>query len=220
MVKSNSNSPRQRIKGGIVIPDDVDFPDGLLGKISGDDDFSIATPDTYTSPKQIHTPSSSDEAGIFDSSSASTDDDNDSDLDADALLAYATLRLQQQHLKDEIKALNVILNEKDGHILELSDQLKRATASKCDLVVHVTELEREKQKAEQYGSVDAQEHRQKCLRAVEKRAEIEIGFINELNTLTCRLNELDRRHKNHILEKDFIIAQLNEQLRHYLNKYY
>ena len=48
---------------------------------------------------------------------------------------------------------------------------------------------------------------------LEGRADMEREFMNELATLSEQLMSMDRKFKNQILEKDFVIANLEEELR-------
>ena len=164
------------------------------------------------------------------SSGTEADDDDDDDDDDDEeeeeeesstnaaeLLAYANVRLQQQRLQIEVKQLKDLLRQRDEQVVQLSGQLRRATESKCDLVVACTEMERLKEEAEKYGSEEAREVKKGYLAVLEDRADMEREFMNELATLSEQLCEQDRRFKNMLMEKDFTIAQLEEKVRRLTN---
>ena len=125
----------------------------------------------------------------------------------------ANIRLQQQELRQEIKALKTILHSKDEHLLHLTSQLRRATASKCDLVNSVTDMEQEKEKIEQAGEAQLEEDKRGYLQVLEKRADMEREYMNELATLSEQMMTMDRKYKNQLLEKDFSMAKMAEELR-------
>jgi hypothetical protein len=133
--------------------------------------------------------------------------------DAKELLGYASTRIKLQHLKEENKELKEMMARKDEHIIQLTGQLRRATASKCDLVVACTELERQKELAEEYGGTEGLHLRKEYLTMLEGRADMERQFMNEMASLTEHLCDMDRRYKNQICEKEFYIGQLEEQIR-------
>jgi hypothetical protein len=129
------------------------------------------------------------------------------------LLAYANIRVEHQKMKEDMKALKAMLAAKDEQLLQLTCQLRRATASKWDLVVACTDMERQMEAVEKYGSPQSQQVRQQYLEMLEGRATMEREFMNELQTLTNELLATDRRYMNQLVDKDFTIGQLEEQVR-------
>ena len=116
-------------------------------------------------------------------------------------------------MKEEMKGLKALLANKDEQIVQLTGQLRRATVTKCDLVVACTDMERQMELIEKYGSPQAQQVRQQYLEMLEGRATMELEFMNELQTLTNELLATDRRYMNQLVDKDFTIGQLEEQIR-------
>lgn len=85
----------------------------------------------------------------WDNDNHNNDDDDDdasaSSFDSNTtqdLLERAHDRLNMQGLFEEVGQLRNIIEKKDKEIDELSGQLRRAVATKCDLVIAHTELER------------------------------------------------------------------------------
>jgi hypothetical protein len=154
------------------------------------------------------------------------DDDNDALVDGDdqqsitteeksskELLAYAAIRLQHQRTLEELKAAKASIVQKDEQIIQLTGQLRRAVASKCDLVVACTEMEREKEETEKYGTPETRQVKQQYLDILEGRADMEREFMNELGLLTQELCKTDRKYTNQLCDKDFTIGQLEEEVR-------
>ena len=188
---------------------------------------SVDTPATFVGLDIKQESIASDESSMTDDSMYTTendDDDSDDDDDNDDdeedtskgtknLLIMANIRLQQQELREEVKALKTMLHTKDEQLLHLTSQLRRATASKCDLVNAVTDMEREKEKIEQAGEAQLEEVKWGYLQVLEKRADMEREYMNELATLSEQMMTMDRKYKNQLLEKDFSMAKMAEELR-------
>jgi hypothetical protein len=129
------------------------------------------------------------------------------------LLEKAQSRLKLSEYEQEIVSLKEDLMEKNAKISALTLQLRRATASKCDLVVACSDIEAQKLEIEQLHGKEEKRWKQMPLREQELRAQVEKEFMNELSRLMEQMNDMKRRHGNEILEKDFEIAQLQETLR-------
>ena len=78
----------------------------------------------------------------------------------------------------------------------MTSQLRRATASKCDLVNSVTDMEQEKEKIEQAGEAQLEEDKRGYLQVLEKRADMEREYMNELATLSEQMMTIHRKYKN------------------------
>lgn len=159
-----------------------------------------------------------------DNSSLTTDSDNEDEDDSDdakpsshksahQLLEKAQARLQLAEYEGKINDLKEELMEKNEKITTLTLQLRRATASKCDLVVACSDIESQKLSLEELHGREERKWKQMPLREQEVRAEVEKEFMNELSLLMDQMTDLKRRHRNQLLEKDFEIAQLQEKLR-------
>lgn len=132
---------------------------------------------------------------------------------AQELLEKAQQRLLMSNLESKITDLKEELMTKNERISTLTLQLRRATASKCDLVVACSDIEAQKNDLEDQHNREERKWKQMPLREQEVRAQVEIEFMNELAKLMDQMNDLKRRHTNELLEKDFEIAQLQEKLR-------
>ena len=158
------------------------------------------------------------------------DDDNSSDdaasEDAAALLERAHDRIARQQLQEDVRDLRAVLERKNGELEHLAGQLRRAIETKCDLVLAHNELEQSHERAMQRKNDNLLRMREanKCL--LEGHAVTEKKMLNELIQLEDRLAEMEqkhqqelddweRMHRNEMLEKDFIIAKLAEELRGY-----
>lgn len=146
-------------------------------------------------------------------SNGSVDRSPSSQKSAQELLEKAQQRLQLAEYEAKINNLKEDLMEKNEKISALTLQLRRATASKCDLVVACSDIEAQKLGLEELHGKEERKWRQMPLREQEVRAEVEKEFMNELSKLMDQMIDLKRRHKNELLEKDFEIAQLQEKLR-------
>jgi hypothetical protein len=217
---NNSNS----INNGAVIPNNIrvldEERDVHQSPQKHGDARSVDTPATFVGIHVKKDTVASEHSSMTDDSmytdDSSDDDDDDDDDDSKAtkeLLQLATIRLDQQELRDEVKALKAVLHNKDEQLLFLTSQLRRATASKCDLVNAVTDIEREKEMIEQAGEAQIEELKKDYLKMLESRAHMEREFMNELATLSERMMKMEQRFKNEQLEKDFVIANLEEELR-------
>ena len=161
-----------------------------------------------------------DSTASADSSLTGDDDDNDdestrpsSQKSALELLEKAQSRLKLSEYEQQLVSLKEELMDKNAKITTLTLQLRRATASKCDLVVACSDIEAQKLEIEQLHGKEEKRWKQLPLRELEMRAQVEKEFMNELSLLMEQMNDLKRRHYNEVLEKDFEIAQLQETLR-------
>ncbi|GAX10643.1 hypothetical protein FisN_14Lh149 [Fistulifera solaris] len=140
------------------------------------------------------------------------------------LLDRAHERIAMQRLHEEIERLHDVVDQKNEEIEKLAGQLRQAVETKCDLVIAHTELERHHafNLACKKKDVSALKEENRTLQ--EKRTEAELTLLNELVQLTDAMKEAEkahqqelddweRLHRNEMLEKDFQIAQLSEELR-------
>jgi phenylpropionate dioxygenase-like ring-hydroxylating dioxygenase large terminal subunit len=94
----------------------------------------------------------------------------------------------------------------------LSKQLKRAVASKCDLVVICSEIESQKLSMQETFEKEYRKAHLKPLKEREMRAQVEREFMNEIEHVLGEINDMHRRHRNTMLEKDLEIAQLQKRI--------
>jgi len=187
--------------------------------------------------------------GPKDGSTSASEESVESD-NTDDLLSRAHERICLQTLQEEILSLQRLVDKKNVDIERLSGQLRRAVATKCDLVLAHTELERSHEHNMKIQEDEVKELHKANFNHIEFRAEIEKvcakpeliscqqrtvislnlslicfqEFMNEIAKLTEDIKDLEekhreeledweRLHRNEMLEKDFQIAQLSEELR-------
>lgn len=140
------------------------------------------------------------------------------------LLERAHDRLHLQQLQDEVVELKRVIERKNAELESLSGQLRRAVATKCDLVLAHTELERHHEFNLRRKDHGLSQLKKENLSLLESQSEMEKELLNEIIKVTEQLKEteqkhrdeladLDRRHRNETTEKDFQIAKLKEEIR-------
>ena len=157
-----------------------------------------------------HDSTASEGSSITASQDSPRHSDNNS---AQELLEKANARLQLVEYENIISELREEVVRDKKKIGALTLQLKRATASKCDLVVACNDIENQKLNVEQMHYSEYRKWRKAPLQEQEFRAQVEKDFMNELTWLTDRMEILKQRQKFEVLEKDFEIAKLQEKLR-------
>lgn len=141
-----------------------------------------------------------------------------------ALLDRAHERVAMQQLHEEIERLGQVVEQKNNEIEKLAGQLRRAVATKCDLVIAHTELEKHHEFNLTCKSNDVSALKEENRTLHETKTEVELTLLNELVQLTDSMKEAEkahqqelddweRLHRNEMLEKDFQIAQLTEEIR-------
>lgn len=141
-----------------------------------------------------------------------------------SLLDRAHERVAMQQLQEEIERLAGVVEQKNHEIEKLAGQLRRAVATKCDLVIAHTELERHHEFNLACKNNDVSLLKEENRNLLETRTEVELALLNELVQLTDSMKEAEkahqqelddweRLHRNEMLEKDFQIAQLTEEIR-------
>jgi hypothetical protein len=167
--------------------------------------------------------------------SESDDDNEDEDSEDGSFRSYCSEktsdilekahdRIALQKVKEEMKDLEQSVERKNEEIEMLSGQLRRAVATKCDLVLSHTELERHHEVSLKSKDNDMVMLQKANYTLLEIRAEVEQEFMNELAGLAETMKEetikhrqemddWERMHRNEMLEKDYQLAQLTEQLR-------
>ena len=90
--------------------------------------------------------------------------------------------------------------------------LRRAIETKCDLVLAQTELERFHEQVILCKDDEIKDLRDFNNDLMEKTSNLEMKLMLEVGSLTQRLNDMDRKHRNEVLEKDCEIAQLEQKL--------
>ena len=135
-----------------------------------------------------------------------------SDPESQALFEKANLRLKLSENEKLISILREQLTDTIDRNALLAHQLKQAIASKCELVVAYGELESQKLSVEERFERECRQAHMKPLKERETRAQEEKNFMNELDRVLGEMNDMYRRHRNTVLEKDMEIALLHEQI--------
>jgi len=144
--------------------------------------------------------------------------------DAAALLERAHDRIARQKLQEEVQTLKEVIERKNAELENLAGQLRRAVETKCDLVVAHNELAKHHEQMIQKKNDNLMRMKEanKCL--LEGHAATEKKMLNELIRSNDRfaalqkkhddeLDDWERLHRNEMLEKDYQIAKLTEELR-------
>ncbi len=144
---------------------------------------------------------------------AAEDDDEDIVESSKRLLRMADQRMQYQHQSDEVKKLRETIDGMKHQAEAMSEQLRRAVETKCDLVLSQTEMERCHEQDLIAKDDDIRDLRLYIQQLLESQAMNELHFMNEISSLSKRLEDQTERHKNELAEKDFTISQLQGKVR-------
>lgn len=140
------------------------------------------------------------------------------------LLERARDRIARQRLVEQVKALEMIVERKNTELEQLNGQLRRAVETKSDLVVAHNEIEKRHAMVVVKKEENLLRMKQANIWLLEAQSIKEKELLNEIIRLTDmtrdteekRREELDdweRMHRNEMLEKDYTIARLSEELR-------
>jgi hypothetical protein len=135
-----------------------------------------------------------------------------SNHDAQGLMEKENLRLRLSENEMIIAALREQVIDTINTSARLSQQLKQAVASKCDLVVTCSKIESQKLSMQENFEKDYRKAQLKPLKERELRAQVEKEFMNEIEGVLAEINDMHRRHRNAMLEKDLEIAQLQKRI--------
>jgi phenylpropionate dioxygenase-like ring-hydroxylating dioxygenase large terminal subunit len=141
-------------------------------------------------------------------SSAAPDSNNEQDI-----WERDQLRLKLSESDKRIVSLRKQVVDTMNMKAQLSQKLKKAIARKCDLVVECTELESQKLSLEEKYEKESRKLQLEPLKQQETRAQVEKEFMNAIDHLLGEMNDMHRRHRNVMLEKDMEIVQLQEKIR-------
>ena len=144
--------------------------------------------------------------------------------EAHDLLERARDRIARQRLVEQVKALEMIVERKNTELEQLNGQLRRAVETKSDLVIAHNEIEKRHAMVVEKKEQNLLRMKQANIWLLEAQSIKEKELLNEIIRLTDltrdaeekRREELDdweRMHRNEMLEKDYTIARLSEELR-------
>ena len=144
--------------------------------------------------------------------------------EAHDLLERARDRIARQRLMEQVKALEMIVERKNSELEQLNGQLRRAIETKSDLVIAHNEIEKRHAIVVEKKEQNLLRMKQANIWLLEAQSIKEKELLNEIIRLTDttrdaeekRREELDdweRMHRNEMLEKDYAIARLSEELR-------
>ena len=136
--------------------DDADEPSSLLPPLSGasksnpfadDEDDEVASDADEEFMAGLSTDAEDDEDSVGESEAAnataeSYDDDEDIVESSKRLLRMADQRIQYQQHSDEVHDLKATIIEMESKAEAMAEQLRRATETKCDLVLAQNEMEK------------------------------------------------------------------------------
>lgn len=128
------------------------------------------------------------------------------------LLRMVDERMQYQHYTDEIKALKSTIGAMRKQAEAMSEQLRRAVETKCDLVLAQTELERSHEHHLIAKDDEIRDARLYAQQLLEQQAQNELDFMNEVSTLSMQLEGMKSRNQNEMEKKDQRIAELESKL--------
>lgn len=129
------------------------------------------------------------------------------------LLRMVDQRLQYQQHSDEVKKLRETIDTMKYQAEAMSEQLRRAVETKCDLVLAQTEMERCHE--QNLIAKDDEIHDMKLYiqQLMEYHSVNELNFMNEIGSMSKRMDEMTERHQQEIADKDLIISQLEAKVK-------
>jgi hypothetical protein len=144
--------------------------------------------------------------------------------DAQDLLERAKDRVARQKLQEQVQALEHIVERKNTELEELHMQLRRAVETKSDLVLAHNEMEKRNLHMMEKKEENLLRMKQANIWLLEAQSIKEKELLNEIIRLTDltrdqeqkhreELDDWERMHRNEMLEKDYMIAQLTEEMR-------
>jgi hypothetical protein len=144
--------------------------------------------------------------------------------EAQDLLERAQDRVARQKLLEQVSALERIVEHKNTELEELHLQLRRAVETKSDLVLAHSALEQRQVRVIEKKEENLVRMKQANIWLLEAQSIKEKELLNEIIRLTDwtrdqeqkhreELDDWERMHRNEMLEKDYLIAQLTEEMR-------
>ena len=129
------------------------------------------------------------------------------------LLRMVDQRLQYQQHSDEVKKLRETIDTMKYQAEAMSEQLRRAVETKCDLVLAQTEMERCHE--QNLIAKDDEIHDMKVYiqQLMEYHSINELNFMNEIASMSKRMDEMTERHQQEVADKDLIISQLEAKVK-------
>ena len=143
------------------------------------------------------------------------EDENEGDIieSSKRLLRMADQRLQYQMYQDENKKLKRQIEDLKEQAAALTEQLRRAIETKCDLVLAQTEMERCHEQDLIAKDDEINDMRQFSKELIEQKSMSELNFMNEISELFSRMNQMEKKHFEELEQKDKQIIQLEEQIK-------
>ena len=139
---------------------------------------------------------------------AETSDDEDIIESSKRLLRMADKRLQYQQHNDEVNKLKIQLETMKMQAEAMSEQLRRAVETKCDLVLAQTEMERCHEQDLIAKDDEIKDLTSYARELMEEQANIELNFMNEVSSLSKKMEKQAANHKTQLMKKDFKMAQM------------
>jgi hypothetical protein len=248
--KSHSTGSRDKKHQHIKEPQVIDLSneedDILLSELLDDDAYLKKRQKHPLSPRSISTAATEDSPPTpgpeyynrkSPSYRAEDDDEENDDEEGDeedmssidsedtaTLLDRAHDRLHLQDLQDEVQHLKEIIAHKNEELEKLSGQLRRAVATKCDLVLAHNELELHHEQNLKRRDEGLMQLKRANLSLVEAQSEVEKDLLNEIFALNHKMSGLEEVHQRDVQEreemhkyelslKDKRIHRLQEEIR-------
>ena len=144
--------------------------------------------------------------------------------EAQDLLERARDRVARQKLSEQVAALERIVETKNEELEAVRLQLRRAVETKSDLVLAHNEMEKRNLNVIAKKEENLVRMKQANIWLLEAQSIKEKELLNEIIRLTDvtrdqeqkhreELDDWERMHRNEMLEKDYLIAQLTETMR-------
>eukprot|EP00934_Nitzschia_sp_Nitz4_P005648 Nitzschia sp. Nitz4//scaffold139_size61406//42766//43917//NITZ4_006463-RA/size61406-processed-gene-0.70-mRNA-1//1//CDS//3329535861//5638//frame0 len=140
---------------------------------------------------------------------------NDEDVveSSKRLLRMADQRLQYQQKSDETKKLKETITVMKRQAEAMSEQLRRAVETKCDLVLAQTEMERCHEQNLIAKDDEIRDMKLYAQELLDAQAQNDLKFMNEISVISRKLEAAQSKHKHEIDAKDFKIAQLEAKVK-------
>eukprot|EP00529_Nitzschia_sp_RCC80_P018656 CAMPEP_0113498776 /NCGR_PEP_ID=MMETSP0014_2-20120614/31369_1 /TAXON_ID=2857 /ORGANISM="Nitzschia sp." /LENGTH=506 /DNA_ID=CAMNT_0000392855 /DNA_START=92 /DNA_END=1612 /DNA_ORIENTATION=+ /assembly_acc=CAM_ASM_000159 len=183
-----------------------------------DEDDEVASDADEDFMAGLSTEADDDEESVGESEAAnataeSYDDDEDIVESSKRLLRMADQRIQYQQHSDEVHDLKATIIEMESKAEAMAEQLRRATETKCDLVLAQNEMEKCREQDMLAKEDEIRDMRKYIQELLDAQARSELNFMNEISSLARKLDLISTKHKKEIDDKDAQIAELEQKLQ-------
>ena len=173
---------------------------------------STSAPDNLSRKHTDTTGESDSESPVEDQEEEEEEEEEDVVESSKRLLRMADQRLQYQQYNDEIKKLREYVERMKHQAEAMSEQLRRAVETKCDLVLSQTEMERCHEQNMIAKDDEIKDIKRYTQELVDYQATNDLNFMNEISSLSKRLEEMSATHQKELAAKDAVIADLQAKV--------